>query len=105
MNIEIHTTFTGLDGAAHHAVFDKYLMQPEEDEMWKEVSDFDRGIKTEVQPVVDLAYWHLLKEHFETEVCPDSLPAIPYKFDRKKHTATVQLGNGRLTVMTMMSRP
>lgn len=101
MNTVIRYTVT-LSGSTHDEVFNKYLMQPDAEEMYAEVRAFDRGSRRAVQEIVQVAYWHFLRE-FATEIESALLPLIPYKFDRKHKTATITLCDGDSIKITSVS--
>lgn len=90
-NIRVTHKFTSSQGRSTVKHAAKYIMPPESEEIWQQFRAFQRGAKEEVQAVVNLGYWDFLGD----AITADLLPNIPYRFDRKKQTAYVELQDGQ----------
>ena len=80
-----------------------YIMAPEEEaELFATVSEFNRGIKTTVREVVQMAYWSFLKDN-DCEMESSMIPPIVYKFDRRRKIAVVEADDFTLEIWVTLA--
>lgn len=94
-NITVKIELTTFGGKKERFAGEEYIMAPDKsDDIWAEASQFNRGHRAVVQLIVNLGYWHFLKQNDCEQIEAHLLPDIAYKFDRKTKDAIVTLQDG-----------